>query len=294
MSFNNSLLKKPSKDLPQLNNVLCIHHNDLDGRCAAAVIKKATGYGIRFHETTYGDPLPEMGAEENIVIVDFSYPPDMMKELIARNIPVLWFDHHATAKDYPYQHLKGLRDFEDKSRSGCEIAWDYFFAYKGRVPDVVRYIGDYDKWKLQYQPASFQYYEGLKLIPESQDPDDMYWQTLLNHNKNTSEILKQGEIAIRYRDMYCNDLCRSFGYETRLDGFDAYACNQYMFGSKGFGNRFDEYPICIAYIHNGEKFTVSLYSKDVHVGQIAKRYGGGGHKGAAGFTCQVLPFIRMT
>jgi nanoRNase/pAp phosphatase (c-di-AMP/oligoRNAs hydrolase) len=64
-----------------------------------------------------------------------------------------------------------------------------------------------------------------------------------------------------------------------------------MFGSQGFVERFDEYPICIAYIHDGEKFTVSLYSKDVHVDKIAQRYGGGGHKGAAGFKCEVLPFF---
>jgi nanoRNase/pAp phosphatase (c-di-AMP/oligoRNAs hydrolase) len=28
----------------------------------------------------------------------------------------------------------------------------------------------------------------------------------------------------------------------------------------------------------------------VHVGNIAKKYGGGGHPGAAGFICKELPF----
>jgi nanoRNase/pAp phosphatase (c-di-AMP/oligoRNAs hydrolase) len=52
------------------------------------------------------------------------------------------------------------------------------------------------------------------------------------------------------------------------------------------------YPVCIAYVHDGEKFTVSLYSTTVDVSKIAKKFGGGGHKGAAGFTCDKLPFER--
>jgi nanoRNase/pAp phosphatase (c-di-AMP/oligoRNAs hydrolase) len=37
---------------------------------------------------------------------------------------------------------------------------------------------------------------------------------------------------------------------------------------------------------------VSLYSTrdDIDCGAIAKTYGGGGHKGAAGFQCDTLPF----
>lgn len=287
------LKNKKHNKMPKMNGVLCIHHNDLDGRCAAAIVYKATGYNIRFYETNYGNPLPVVKDTDNVIaIVDFSYPPDQMNELILLGRPIVWIDHHATARDYPYQHLMGLRDFEDKSRAGCELAWEFFFPDKP-VPDSVRLIGDYDKWKLQYDPACFQYYEGIKTISDSQYPEHPFWQTILNHNMNTPEIVQKGVAAIDYRDQYCDGLCKSFGYETRLDGYDAYACNQYMFGSKGFGKRFEEYPICIAYIHDGKKFTVSMYSREVHVGQIAQRYGGGGHKGAAGFTCQVLPFIKI-
>lgn len=39
-----------------------------------------------------------------------------------------------------------------------------------------------------------------------------------------------------------------------------------------------------------KQFTVSLYSETVDVGAIAKAHGGGGHKGAAGFVCDTLPW----
>lgn len=41
-----------------------------------------------------------------------------------------------------------------------------------------------------------------------------------------------------------------------------------------------------------EKWLVNLYTyrEDVNVGEIAKKYGGGGHQKAAGFICSQLPF----
>ena len=40
------------------------------------------------------------------------------------------------------------------------------------------------------------------------------------------------------------------------------------------------------------KWSVSLYSIDPNIdcGSIAKKHGGGGHPGAAGFQCDSLPF----
>jgi nanoRNase/pAp phosphatase (c-di-AMP/oligoRNAs hydrolase) len=76
-----------------------------------------------------------------------------------------------------------------------------------------------------------------------------------------------------------------------IGGQKAYALNAYRFGSQGFGEKAKEYPVCIAFIYDGRQFTVSLYSETVDVSTIAKSFGGGGHKGAAGFVCKELPFI---
>lgn len=94
--------------------------------------------------------------------------------------------------------------------------------------------------------------------------------------------------------LYCEKICQEFGYEIEWEGHRAFATNFYQFGSKGFGDRMSEFAFCAAYIHDGERFTVSLYSiKDVDVSVICKKHGGGGHKGAAGFVCENLPFVRL-
>lgn len=73
----------------------------------------------------------------------------------------------------------------------------------------------------------------------------------------------------------------------------SYALNVQNFGSLAFGDELmSKYHFVIAYIHNGKEFVVSLYSTDstIDCSVIAKAFGGGGHKGAAGFRCTELPW----
>jgi uncharacterized protein len=284
----------------------CIHHNDLDGRCSAAIVNRMAklkafmdiayegmtkGISITFHQMDYKDAVPGPWLEElkdkDVIIVDFSFKPELMETIVSLAKSVTWIDHHVTAKEYPYQDLPGLRNFEDKAMAGCELTWQYYFTHVP-MPAAVKIIGDYDKWALQI-PESKAFYEVMKTIDT--DPHLQIWDELFDMDQAVLDTINsQGRAILAYRDQYCDGLCKSFGFETQIDGFNAYACNQFMFGSGGFGKRFKEYPICIAFIYDGLNYTVSLYSETVDVSQIAHRYGGGGHKGAAGFVTSYLPF----
>jgi oligoribonuclease NrnB/cAMP/cGMP phosphodiesterase (DHH superfamily) len=238
-------------------------------------------------------PIDMIQRDDTVVIVDFSFKPDVMAKVqTATDIGTIWIDHHATAKDYGYL-CAGLRDFTNKGPSGCELAWKFFFP-NDVVPQAVNLIGDYDSWRLQITPGCFRLYEGLKM--EDQSPQSRLWHRLLDDTDTDAveEIAEHGKACIAYRDNYCGDMVKSYGYETEIDGVRAFACNIFRFGSQSFGTKFTEYQICLAYIHDGKKFTVSLYSETVDVSAIAKAHGGGGHKGAAGFTCDTLPFGRKT
>jgi oligoribonuclease NrnB/cAMP/cGMP phosphodiesterase (DHH superfamily) len=274
--------------------MLCIHHNDLDGKCAAAIVwKRFKGQSpVEFFETNYNQPGPDQNSYfgQDVVIVDFSYKPEEMSIIVAGAASVTWIDHHKTAARYGYD-LPGLRDFTDKSFSGCELTWLHYFPTNA-MPEAVQLIGDYDKWALKMEESKA-FYEGMKL--HNSEPTDYIWSQLLDvgYYNLVREVAEQGKIATQYRDNYCDQLCKSFGFETEINGVQAYACNQYMFGSSGFGERFHKYPICIAFIHDGQRFTVSLYSEKVDVGMIAQLHGGGGHRGASGFVCDALPFSRV-
>ena len=276
---------------------LVIHHNDLDGECSAAIVGKALGYdNIIFFSTTYDKPLPpnDLIIDNDIVIVDFSYKPTEMVELQDKCKSIIWIDHHRTAMFYPYDHIPGIRDFKDKSMAACELTWMWYFPHT-KIPLIVRHIGDYDKWA-HNMVGSKSFHEGAKLYYTSPD-NALIWNDWLYHNITHQDIIckqviDQGNLIVLYKDKQNKKLCDSFGYETFFHK-PAYAVNQSMFSSLGFGSKIKKYPICISYVFDGFKYIVSLYSEQVDVSEIAKMYGGGGHKGAAGFTCSKLPFERI-
>lgn len=274
------------------------HHNDPDGYCAAAVAVRA-GKDGRMIESDYRMEIPvdDIEDDEEVIIVDFSFEPDVMKKVLAKTDNVIWIDHHATAEAYEDEYgraLDGLRNFEAKSEAGCELAWRYFFPDKP-MPKAVRLIGDYDKWAHNY-PASKPFLEGIKMQRYVDCPGAMGWKSLLEGGAEADEecdkIIEDGKTAIRYRDQYCETACEDYGYETDFGGLKCFAANLFGFGSQTFGDRMEQYDACIAYVCDGTQYTVSLYSDNdkIDVSTVCKDNGGGGHKGAAGFVCKTLPF----
>jgi nanoRNase/pAp phosphatase (c-di-AMP/oligoRNAs hydrolase) len=55
----------------------------------------------------------------------------------------------------------------------------------------------------------------------------------------------------------------------------------------------DKYDIMVTFCRlPSQTWTVSMYTtkKNINVGKLAKKFGGGGHTKAAGFQCKDLPF----
>lgn len=76
----------------------------------------------------------------------------------------------------------------------------------------------------------------------------------------------------------------------------AICCNRQM-NSIGFGDDYNKYDITIPFYYTGSgKWTYSMYTKkteSIHVGNICKVFGGGGHAGAAGFTSDECVFDHL-
>lgn len=273
------------------------HHNDLDGRCAGAIAFKyamglSFGYGIETIEVDYKDVLPlyKIRDKEMVVIVDFSFPPEDMEMVLKKTEEVIWIDHHKTAERYPYQHLKGLRDFKDKNKSGCELTWEYFFT-NDPIPRAVSLIGDRDKWAWRMGPDTTPFNQGLKLYDTR--PESKLWEYLFERQgMMDKQIIEEGKMCVKFRDSLCYDYAKRMGFETEFEGHKSFAMGICMFGSEAFGSRIREYPLCISFEFDGEKFTVGLYSEKIDVSEICKKHGGGGHKGAGGFVCNSLPFKK--
>lgn len=286
------------------------YHNDLDGRCAAAIVRLALkqsptaddGYDVQYIEMDYNRdvPIEDIQPDERIIIVDFSFKPEVMEKVLKITFGVVWIDHHKTIFDYKYsKELDGIRDV---NFSGCELAWKYFFPDRP-MPRAVELIGDRDKWAWKFGKETAEFNMGMQI--RSHQPQDVVWNNLLlpflpeyNWAEEISftgmeHIRKDGCISLLFREQFCKDYANSSGFETMFEGHKCFALNLYHFGSETFGDRIDKYDVCLSFVFNGKNWQVSLYSKCLDVSEIAKIYGGGGHKGAAGFVCDKLPFRKI-
>ena len=108
------------------------------------------------------------------------------------------------------------------------------------------------------------------------------------------EILKNGAVVESYKSQRQKEYLEAFGHVVEFEGDKAWCVNAGMVGKDVFDSLDPDYktPLYIMYVHDGEKYAVSLRSDSVDVSEIAKKYGGGGHKGAAGFQCQKLPWTN--
>ena len=133
---------------------------------------------------------------------------------------------------------------------------------------------------------------GFRLPLQTEDfPGNRSHRSLLGALK-LSTLEEQGRLVLDYRDAYNSKLWRSFGYFTKFEGYKCTALNSGAANSSLFDSVDEEYDLMLPHVWDGKKWSVSIYphNSNINVSEIAKKYGGGGHPGAAGFTCKELPW----
>ncbi len=108
------------------------------------------------------------------------------------------------------------------------------------------------------------------------------------------QLYKRLKILSRHIVADNESYLRTCGFETELDGLRVLAVNKGLTNSTVFDSGYDpeKHDAMLSFCWYRDKWKVSLYAEkpDVDVSAICKAHGGGGHKGASGFQCDVLPF----
>jgi len=95
------------------------------------------------HAANYGQEPPDV-AGCDVIMVDFSYPRDVMEQLIADANSFICLDHHKTAQEA----LAGLPGCHfDMDQSGAGMAWRHFAKQSAMTPYFLSYIEDRDIWR---------------------------------------------------------------------------------------------------------------------------------------------------
>ena len=261
---------------------ICYHHNDADGRMAAAIVKSCHP-DCKFVEVKYGDDWnTEDVINAMVFVVDFSFP--YMEDLDKACELLCWIDHHETAmKDNPdfwlSDNIDGLREI---GKCGALLAWEWFCPHK-YAPKSVLLVNDYDIWAHKMG-------EETHWLAEA----DCNWTVdqflgLLNEDPHIDDVLMNGSQLYEAKKIRCQKAIErgskmNLVFENTI--YDCFTVNCYPTDSSLIGSMILDlgYKIAIPYFIDKEIISYGLRSRgDLDVGAIAKEFGGGGHKNASGF-----------
>ena len=268
----------------------CFYHNDMDGKCAGAIVHRYYNGQGDYRSIDYNQDFPfgDIKENEEVVIVDFSLQKEGgFEKLFNITKNVIWIDHHKTAIE-KHKFNFPVGGIRRNGISGCELTWEYF--YNSEPPKVVKLLGDYDIWAFKYGDASKALQFGIRL--NDTNPQSENWKHWLDREFNIQNMINDGFLVMRYKINSNESQVRAWGRYAKFEGYKAITCNQGATNSQLFDSvDSTTYDIMMPYVFDGKQWTIYIYSTnpDIDVSELAKKYGGGGHKGAAGFQCKQLP-----
>lgn len=253
---------------------LCIYHgNCADGFSAAWVVRRALGE-IEFHPGVYQDSPPDV-VGKRVVLVDFSYKRPVMEKMLAEAESVLVLDHHKTAEE----DLRGLPGVMfDLNKSGATLAWDFYFPAEP-PPPLLRHIEDRDLWRFVL-PGTREIQASVFSYPYEFD----VWDRLMA--ADPAKLAEDGIAIERKHHKDVAELVAALRYRMRIGGYDVPVANLPYTLTSDAGHLMaqgEPFAACYWDTPEGRVFSLRSTKAGLDVSEIAKEYGGGGHRNASGF-----------
>ena len=269
------------------------HRSDLDGICSGAIVQKrypsCTMIGFDYEDEFLFERL---NPKELIILVDISLSSENMIRLFKSDIKVIWIDHHhSTLLDAEKAGYTKIRGFRRTGVGACELTWRYFFETP--IPRSVQLLSQYDVWNHK-DPEVVPFYCGLSSLSLSVYSN--LWAKLFEES-NIEYTIRTGQKILLYIKNAAKKTFTLLMYKQSWYDLSAVFVNTCIFDSMFYmflpeSNLLKSDIIVSYYRRNDKKYKVSIraHKSSVDVSKIAKAYGGGGHKSAAGFICDKLPF----
>jgi oligoribonuclease NrnB/cAMP/cGMP phosphodiesterase (DHH superfamily) len=310
--------------------LLVLYHDDLDGVFSALAFKQSptfymAGFGARdceilFRAVNYGQPFPEdllyqMDENTKVYILDFSYPREVLKviEKLTGKHPFIYEHHLGTKKE-----LEGLPNvFFNENECGATLVFKANSPNASRVPFLLDTVKDLDRREKRL-PDSSLFECGLKNLLLGVPLETAYENFT---SRGLSFLWETPPEALEKFREYSKPL-----YEEKLKEIEDFARNKekrslagklanhpirFFNHRKGYYNDFHEvlytstdlgpidFTLSFFLREEDAKWCFDLRSaktSELNLGELAKKFGGGGHPNAAGFTMEYeegLDFLSM-
>lgn len=286
--------EKKQQVLKDVKDIVILYHKHcVDGFTGAWVAHKKFGDTASYVPVSRGEIIPQGLEGKEVYVVDFSFSKDevLYAESIAKSFVVI--DHHISSKEDVESAKKHLFNVEF---SGAYLAYMYFFPEK-EVPLFVRYVSEGDTF-LRRLPHDELYMPYVHALPfEFAEYDRL--ETMFESEEGIKHLTELSRVVNLCEDKVFAPLLNSIHF-VELEGVVMPAINATLpihLRSIVLHKIYQKFPpVALCYRYDEGEWKCSLRSNgNFDCTSIATKYGGGGHRGSAGFaikgTCG-LPCVR--
>ena len=299
--------------------IVFYHRADLDGLMSAAIIKQwfydtqqDNHDDLILYGWDYSDALPELidsvladpttmviPPSEKVLLVDISFPMWFMLELRnhigAQALTVI--DHHKSFINQFYALESQTSEIlfntvfpkGGELLAGCELTYREIYP-EVPIPTIIEYVGCYDTYRhkdtSRAQNVLNVQYALRSLVDSVETARRAIKYSEAHPETDIPNLIKEGAIIHRYLKLQAKKLVDRNVVELKLHKKKLAVLNVGGFNPKSLGIDFEKmgYDGFISYSFSGNKWRHTIYSDKFDCAEFAEKYGGGGHKGAAGFS----------
>ncbi len=261
---------------PRDVDLVIYYANCTDGMASAYSAWKLLGNRAEYIACAHGGDIPEVKGK-NVAICDFSFKNSIVKKMIEDAEALVILDHHKSA-------MVELHDIPDAifnmEKSGAVITWEFFHPGK-EPPKFIKYVQDRDLWNWNL-PHSREFSASFDMIPFEFEAFDNFIDDSV-----FDDAVRRGSYILAYSKTVIKKVA-SKAIARKLAGNDALVVNASHWMSEVGSALSPHCDLAVIWYHDHEdkKIKVSLraFHDNIDASEIAKQFGGGGHKAAAGFT----------
>ena len=262
--------------------------------------------------------VPEVEKGDRLIIVDFSFPESVYRKWSERGIETLTLDHHKGAwDDLQVLQLSSKPSFWgaianflklnaetsnlnknqirfDLNESGATLTWKHFFPNQP-VPPVLQYVRDRDLWNHQL-PGTKEMHEAIASLRgqykrQGRDIFELFSSLIKLSQEDLLAIFEpMGQDLLFQKSKKVKAIADTY-YMDELDGFTVPHVKIEP-GDERFCSDVGSYlnqtlkPLFVVMITTDGQYHLrsDKNGSNFDLIPITKKYGGGGHPNAAGFT----------
>ncbi len=313
--------RRKTNETMNTKTTVIYHSADFDGIFCREIARKFLPADTEFIGWNFGDG-PLAIPEGKIYVLDlpldepFGFKMPRIQPEDGWLNRVIWIDHHKSSIE---SHPTDIPGYRIDGVAACRLAWQWFrfqcgggellptkndygvllpggerTPYQVSEPLAVRLAGEYDIWDKR-DPHADTLQFALRSMPE----DELPWKFLLSAQNGHmfTDLIDKGRLIESYVRRMDEQIAKSCTFDLAWEGLNFLAINAVRCNSKTFEAAVQpKHDALLGFHTDGAKWTVSMYHaphrKDLDLSAIAVKHGGGGHKGACGFRCETLPFLK--